>query len=827
MLTTGEKNERRATFAMQKYKHLNLPVCYQHISGSNPTHKKNYMLAKLYPGVDNPAIRAEYILKDLFKANFNSIKNLKVTNQQVTMTLGYVSITLTMLELEQLRNELNKSPKLQENLTDYLQARYGTMLPNISIPANALKNINIVRSKAKFVLDNTEYNAFNETMNSLSNTLTNKANKPSQEALNSLNQNLNTLNNSLKSTGNSLSDFQKNMQANITATKQAFKNGQANIKRVIADVNEQAKKVQKDINGFSTPPAEQKLKSTALASGKSFTLNTLTPYLQNSSNNMSHIGVIDGTIQKTREGEVFRIRIGQANPATNSYDEIGQFAVFTIPLNEVQSFFNQPNALSQLNKHLKRGTRFPAFDPATKEGVKIAESPVESQQIVLPGGTPIDPDQNPSTFKDGTPANLDNGPGGVAKPGQFNPNRIDPTPGAQNPKAVAGGTDGSSQIDPSNNFRDITTPMALINLFRELNIDIEKEKQTIAKASSAAAGMYASKPAKKRITDTVYTLYSTLHTALANKAKNDPTYQKVRLPNINDLSRMFQLGSNYFRDTILAYMKTTKNTSAGGFSLLNDRITFDANTTPLESSRIPDLNNLNALNQLLGLRGKSIQYYQGIKRQYYTGDFAFMFYHDLHACLAQWSQTRSITENIPLPVTENLANYLSMSQSVLSVALTTYKKGTSSIQGLFQKSGSINVYNPQGQLEANGESRPNNDKLVENIRPKKTKRTPKPPQKAPTPNTPTITAEPISPPLDEAIQAQLTAFESRVDILKTRYHAGKLPLSSLKTLTEQIQQEYLAYMSSLDNINDISDNPTYNDFDTRFINKIIEIENMK
>jgi hypothetical protein len=454
---------------MKKYTYLHLPVCYQQISGA--AYVKPMLVAGQFPAAKDPWVKAEMILKDTYKNSLSSIQKVTVGGKPGIagkLSTG-VTIIIMLYEVGELENDIANAKAQQKNIPQYLSTRYGVKLPSLAKLPQTSDTINEIMTKARLTLNNDEYNAFKQNLAQLDNTLQNNPNKPSTEALNSLQQNLNTLNNSLILRGDSQADIKENMKANINASKQAFKAGEANIKRFVADINQQVKTATQHINGFPKPSAEQKADAEASKAIAPFIDKTLMPFLQDAKNGMQHIGIAKVSKETINGKPVIRIAIGQAN--NDRYAEKGQFAVFVIGYDKL-SVLNSPNALSQLNqfKVPGKGVVFKPFGEATKEGIQITNEPVVPTPL---GADPL-PGENGSFSRPEPPKTR---PAGVETGGQFNHNNTDT--GSKRTGATASGTDGPSGAGEPSKAERIEQLYTAINAKEEEIDALEAQRKRI------------------------------------------------------------------------------------------------------------------------------------------------------------------------------------------------------------------------------------------------------------------------------------------------------------------------------------------------------------
>jgi DNA-binding transcriptional regulator YhcF (GntR family) len=378
MHAAGENNERRAPFAMQKKltKTICLPIAYQGINHA----RGPYNLAQASTTTAPISQQAVNTWVAFVRSNGANVQNVKVAGSKLTMTLGYVSITLTVLELEQLRQNLNNSPKLQENLTEYLMARYGQMLPNSPVIKDILNNLDIVAAKLKFALNSSEYAKIKQQLDSLGPSIRTAQQNANTTALNSLQANLKAINSSIKITGKSWSEIQQGIQADIAKTRQAINTGSQHIKAFISDVNKQIAAVKNQIEETKQAYNDAKPERDAIAAVAALTteLTRKGYYIKDKGSKAQ----IDGQPM---------IRFSTGVLKTTTGQDLTEDQVFGIPVNEAAKLANIPFdiLIKSLNKYLRKHANSPikAFGEVSVEAVR-------SEQTGTTGPVAVSPEQN-------------------------------------------------------------------------------------------------------------------------------------------------------------------------------------------------------------------------------------------------------------------------------------------------------------------------------------------------------------------------------------------------------------------------------------------------
>jgi hypothetical protein len=176
MHTTGENNERRVNFAMQKYKQLNLPLCYQHISGGNPKigPQKPLLLANNFPAAKDPFVRIEFELRSIFKdIKSSSIKTINGSKAlEIRLSTG-LFILVFAYQATQLLDDIEQAKQAKQerkNIAGFITTAFGSkfdLTALLQAKINATKQIDTVAANAQKVLNSSDYAEVRAFLNQL------------------------------------------------------------------------------------------------------------------------------------------------------------------------------------------------------------------------------------------------------------------------------------------------------------------------------------------------------------------------------------------------------------------------------------------------------------------------------------------------------------------------------------------------------------------------------------------------------------------------------------------------------------------------------------
>jgi hypothetical protein len=384
MHTTGENNERRAPVAMQKYKQLNLPLCYQHISGGNPKigPQKPLLLATNFPAAKDPFVRIEFELRSIFKdIKSSSIKTINGSKAlEIRLSTG-LFILVFAYQVAQLLEDIEQAKLQRRNIAGLIQKEYGSTsgLDQLLAAKNeATKKIDAIAAKATQVLNGPEYNTVRDFLNKLGTF----NNAPGGAGYQGFSNTVNSLAGSTLGATNAqgfLDGFNKSLTQFDQWTKQASQ-AIGNADKALGRWQQSQRNLVRDfknqIASFNKAYAAAKPERDALAAVQA-TTSALTK---------AGFIIMDRGSKAEFDGKKW-IRFSTATKKTTTGHELIEDQVFAIPVKDAASVANIP--FNQLNQYLRKYTNTPisAFGPERSGAVR-------SEQTGTTGPVAVSPEQN-------------------------------------------------------------------------------------------------------------------------------------------------------------------------------------------------------------------------------------------------------------------------------------------------------------------------------------------------------------------------------------------------------------------------------------------------